>query len=176
MSETPILTRRGFLKVSGSGGVAAAAALIPIASVHAQPAEPTATGVSLPYPEKSIGAAKQLTVEAPLQFTYPDEGSPCVAVKLGRPTPGGVGPERDVVAYSTLCTHMGCPTVFDGKTKTFKCPCHFSEFDAERAGQMICGQATENLPRILLRYDTGTDAIAAVGVEGLIYGRQANVL
>ena len=32
----------------------------------------------------------------------------------------------------------------------FKCPCHFSVFDAEMHGQMICGQATENLPRIQL--------------------------
>ena len=35
----------------------------------------------------------------------------------------------------------------------FKCPCHFSMFDAEKGGQMICGQATENLPRIVLRYN-----------------------
>jgi arsenite oxidase small subunit len=41
---------------------------------------------------------------------------------------------------------------------------------------MVCGQATEELPRIVLKYDAKTDAISAVGVEGLIYGRQANVL
>ena len=176
MSEPQILTRRGFLKLSGTGGAVAAATLIPIMPAQAQPATAPHTGTTLPYPVKSIAVAQKLTADTPLQFAYPDNASPCTAVKLGHPVPGGVGPVHDIVAYSTMCTHMGCPTVFDNKTKTFKCPCHFSEFDAEKAGQMICGQATENLPRILLRYDASSDAISAVGVEGLIYGRQANIL
>ena len=54
--------------------------------------------------------------------------------------------------------------------------CHFSMFDAEKAGQMIVGQATENLPRVRLHYDEKTGTVSAVGMEGLIYGRQANVL
>lgn len=41
---------------------------------------------------------------------------------------------------------------------------------------MITGQATEDLPRILLRYDAEDDSITAIGVDGLIYGRQANIL
>jgi arsenite oxidase small subunit len=49
-------------------------------------------------------------------------------------------------------------------------------FDAEHAGQMISGQATEDLPRILLNYDEKTDTVSAVGIDGLLYGRQANIL
>ena len=49
-------------------------------------------------------------------------------------------------------------------------------FDAEKAGQMVCGQATENLPRIVLDYDAKTDTVTAVAVDGLIYGRQSNIL
>jgi arsenite oxidase small subunit len=49
-------------------------------------------------------------------------------------------------------------------------------FDAEKGVQMICGQATENLPRVRLEYDAKAGTVAAVAVEGLIYGRQANVL
>ena len=49
-------------------------------------------------------------------------------------------------------------------------------FDAEKGGQMICGQATENLPRIELRYNAKDSSITAVGVNGLLYGRQSNVL
>ncbi len=37
-------------------------------------------------------------------------------------------------------------------------------FDAEKAGQMICGQATENLPRIVLKYNDKDDAVTAVAV------------
>jgi arsenite oxidase small subunit len=41
---------------------------------------------------------------------------------------------------------------------------------------MVCGQATENLPKIELKYDSGTDSFKAVGVNGLIYGRASNIL
>ena len=40
---------------------------------------------------------------------------------------------------------------------------------------MVCGQATEDLPRIALEYDAKSDSVTAVGVDGLIYGRQANI-
>ena len=176
MSDAKIISRRGFLKLSGTGGVAAAATLIPIRPAQAETGSAALTRATLPYPVKPIASAEKFSADTPMQFSYPDDASPCTAIKLGHPVPGGAGPERDIVAYSNMCTHMGCPTVFDNKTKTFKCPCHFSEFDAEKAGQMICGQATENLPRILLRYDANTRAISAVGVDGLLYGRQANLL
>ena len=42
--------------------------------------------------------------------------------------------------------------------------------------RMICGQATENLPQVVLQYDAKSDTVTAVAVEGLIYGRQANIL
>jgi arsenite oxidase small subunit len=71
---------------------------------------------------------------------------------------------------------MGCPVAYDADSKTFKCGCHFSMFDAEKSGQMVCGQATENLPRIKLEYDAKTDSVHASGVDGLIYGRQSNIL
>ena len=111
-----------------------------------------------------------------VNFSYPDPSSPCVALRMGAAVPGGIGPNKDIVAYSILCTHMGCPVQYEGGTKVFKCACHFSMFDAENGGQMVCGQATEDLPRVLLDYDAKTDTVSAVGVDGLIYGRQANIL
>lgn len=97
-------------------------------------------------------------------------------IKMGAPVPGGVGPEKDIVAYSTLCSHMGCPVAYDQKKRIFICPCHFSTFDAEMAGQMVCGQATEDLPQIVLQYNAKDDTVSAVAVNGLIYGRQSNIL
>jgi arsenite oxidase small subunit len=166
------VSRRIFLKISGAGAIGGAAA---VASGPAHAATDTSR-TTLPYPRQAVGAAAKMAVNAPVNFTYPDAASPCTAVKLGRPVPGGVGPDRDIVAYSTLCTHMGCPVAFDSGTNTFKCGCHFSIFDAEKAGQMVCGQATEDLPRIRLEFDQRSGTVNAVGVDGLIYGRQANVL
>ncbi|MFZ1909421.1 MAG: arsenate reductase (azurin) small subunit [Burkholderiales bacterium] len=166
------ISRRSFLKL-GTGAVATGtvAAVAP-GVAEAKPTDTSRT--TLPYPKKHVGSASHLA--RPLAFSYPDAASPCLAIKTGAAVPGGVGPERDIVAYSTQCTHMGCPLAYDADTRTFKCGCHFSMFDAEKEGQMICGQATEDLPRITLEYDNKTGRITAVGVDGLIYGRQANVL
>ena len=42
---------------------------------------------------------------------------------------------------------------------------------------MICGQATENLPRIVLSYDAKAAGRSPPSAStGLIYGRQANLL
>lgn len=172
MSEN--VSRRSFLKISGATAVGSAAVIVPAPSQAAAAVDTSKT--QLPYPRKRVGAAGQMQASAPLNFTYPDPASPCVAVKLGAPVPGGVGPDRDIVAFSSLCTHMGCPVAFEAGTNTFKCGCHFSMFDAEKGGQMICGQATENLPRVRLEFEPKSGSVTAVGVDGLIYGRQANVL
>ena len=58
-----------------------------------------------------------------------------------------------------MCTHMGCPVAYDAEQRVFKCGCHFSMFDAEKGGQIVCGQATENLPRIVLNYNSNDDTV-----------------
>jgi len=178
---TEKVSRRIFLKVAGTSVAGVGAAVTPVGHAMAagsdQAAIQAAAGMAvLPYPKTSIGKAKTMQVNSPVSFNYPDADSPCVAIKMGQPVAGGVGPDGDIVAYSNLCTHMGCPLMYDPKTRRFKCPCHYSMFDPEKSGQMICGQATEDLPQIQLSYDAASDTIHAVAVTGLIYGRQANVL
>lgn len=168
------LSRRIFLKSSGAAAIGGAGLAIGTSPAQAQPAAPT--GTTLNYPRQTVGKAAAMPVNQAVNFTYPDSSSPCVALRMGTPVPGGVGPNKDIVAFSSLCTHMGCPVSYDGGTRTFKCGCHFSIFDPENGGQMVCGQATEDLPRVLLAYDPATDTVNAVGIDGLIYGRQANVL
>lgn len=165
-------SRRDFFKVGGlAAGVGAAA--VGLAPGTAEAAEARTT---LPYKPARVAKAKGMKVNEPVGFAYPDPASPCMAVKLGAAVPGGVGPDRDIVAYSILCTHQGCPTAYDRKDGCFKCPCHFSIFDAEKGGQMVCGQSPSRLPRIVLQYDAKDDAVTAVAVDGLIYGRSANIL
>ena len=171
-----VLTRRQFFKISG--GVAAGAGLATGAlpnTALAAPA-PDAGLTQLPYPRKALGTAASMKTGESVTFTYPDDSSPCTVVRMKGPVENGVGPGRDIVAYSTLCTHKGCPVAFDATSGCFKCPCHFSTFDAEKAGQMICGQATENLPRVVLDYDATAGTLTAVAIDGLIYGRQSNIL
>jgi arsenite oxidase small subunit len=170
------LSRRHFFKISGgiAAGAGVVAGVIPDAALAASAAD--AGNTVLPYPRKALGTADKMAVGQAIAFTYPDGSSPCTVIRMGSPVEGGVGPGRDIVAYSTLCTHMGCPVSYDTKSRCFKCPCHYSTFDAEKGGQMVCGQATEDLPRIVLDYNASTGAVTAVAVSGLIYGRQSNIL
>jgi arsenite oxidase small subunit len=168
-----LVSRREFLKFTG--GVAAGAAAVPTTAVAAAPAAGAGDAV-LPYKAKVVGKAGALGVNQAAAFTFPDASSPCALLKMGTPVAGGVGPNQDIVAYSTMCTHMGCPVSYDSAQRVFRCPCHFSIFDAERAGEMVCGQATENLPRIVLKYNDKDDSVTAVAVVGLLYGRQSNIL
>lgn len=173
--ENAKLNRRFFLKSGGTAAAVVGSVVIPIHSAQAAPAA-DAGSTLLPYPKSAVGKAAGMPVNQVVNFSYPDASSPCVAIRMGSPVTGGVGPNKDIVAYSLLCTHMGCPVAYEGSTKTFKCGCHFSVFDPENSGQMVCGQATENLPMIRLNYDASTDTVNATGVDGLIYGRQANIL
>jgi arsenite oxidase small subunit len=164
------LSRRDVLKLSG-GAAASAAALAGAAA----PAE-AQTQANRGYPATAVGHAAELKTGVTVAFNYPDAASPCVLLKTGSAAPGGIGPQQDIVAFSVLCTHRGCAVAYDSSARTFKCPCHFSIFDPEKGGQLVCGQATVNLPQIALDYDAAADRIIAVGVEGLIYGRVANLL
>jgi arsenite oxidase small subunit len=171
----PNLGRRRFLRTGGAAAVAGAAlAGTGFAGATEPEVRPGAT--TLPYPREAIGKAGALKENVPVAFNYPDNDSFCQIIKTGKKVPGGIGPNGDIVAFSTQCTHNGCPLSYDKDARTFKCGCHFSIFDPEMAGQMVDGQATENLPRILLEHDTKDDTLYAVAVEGLIYGRQCNLL
>ena len=86
-----------------------------------------------------------------------------------------VGPEGDIVAFSTLCPHKGFPLAYVAADKTLNCPGHYSRFDCEKGGQEIFGHATQNLPQFRLRVDSAGD-IHAEAVDELIYGRLSNVL
>ncbi|MHA6847967.1 arsenate reductase (azurin) small subunit [Ralstonia syzygii] len=170
------VTRRQFLKVAGSAAAGASVAESIVSPAQAAPVQADMGRTTLPYVPKTIAHVGQLRVNVPVSFAYPDASSPCVVLKMGAPVPGGVGPDRDIVAFSTLCTHMGCPVTYDANARAFKCPCHFSIFDPEKAGQMVTGQATENLSMIVLEYGAKDGSVKAVAIEGLIYGRQSNLL
>lgn len=175
--ENVKLSRRCFLK---SGGAAAAVVgttlVVPLQNANAAASAAMAGSTTLPYPRSAVGKANSMPLNQASSFSYPDTSSPCYVIRMGHAVPGGVGPNDDIVAYSGMCTHMGCPVAYDSASRTFKCGCHFSIFDPENGGQMVCGQATEDLPRIKLEYDAKTDSVHAIGIDGLIYGRQSNIL
>lgn len=173
MSET---SRRRFLQVTALSSVAAIPQIVDPIGRQAQAAPSDhSSSARLPYPRAAICKLGDVTVDKPVNFSYPDPQSPCLLIKAGKPIPGGIGPGQDLLAYSLLCPHQGCAVNYDTEDAVFRCPCHFSKFDAEKKGQMICGQATGPLPKIEIVHDEKSGQIMAQGVGGLIYGRQANI-
>jgi len=125
------------------------------------------------YPRLRVASLKGLRVNRPVSFMYPLKDQPNALVDMGHKVPGGVGPKRSIVAFSTLCQHMGCPVVYSRSLREFVCPCHQSRYDAERLSSIVQGVATRALPRVLLQVRNG--AVYAVGVDGLIYGYRTNL-
>ncbi|ETW96458.1 MAG: hypothetical protein ETSY2_46355, partial [Candidatus Entotheonella gemina] len=131
------------------------------------------------YPRQKIGELSRLRTDQPIIFSYPDTGPGAIsmAVKLGVRAGGGIGPEQDVVAFNSLCTHMGGPMIgsYQKADKALgPCPFHQTTFDLTKHGMVISGHATESLPQVLLELEGGD--IYAAGVLGLIFGRHDNLV
>jgi arsenite oxidase small subunit len=156
------ISRRALLR-GGAGGVAGVA-LLGVEGAEA---------ASRSYPQLRVVSLSKLRVNRPVSFDYPLEDQPSVLLDLGRSVPKGVGPKESIVAYSTLCQHMGCPVEYRRATREFVCPCHQTQYDPERVGSIIQGLALRPLPRVQLRIQDG--AVWAVGVDGLIYGYRTNL-
>ena len=130
-------------------------------------------------------------------FHYPFEGTPCFLIDLGRPTvqnvalrteggasyewPGGVGPQRSIVAYSAICSHrLTYPTrqisfisYRDASTaspvsrpNTIHCCSEHSQYDPASGARVLKGPAPQPLSAILLEYDPATDGLYALGTLG----------
>lgn len=155
------LSRRGFVQVSAATGAVARPIL-----AHASSMMPDGK----PWPSIKVGNANQLSAGKPISFNYPDAGSPAWLLKLKAPAYEGIGPDRSIVAFSGICTHMGCPVAFKGGR--FICPCHYSMFDPAKNGVPYQGLASDYLPQIKLRIDAASGDIHADGMSGLIWGRQ----
>ena len=55
--------------------------------------------------------------------------------------------DREVVAFSQKCTHLGCVVYYEADHDRWHCPCHEGNFDT-RTGQVISGPPTRPLGRI----------------------------
>jgi ubiquinol-cytochrome c reductase iron-sulfur subunit len=85
--------------------------------------------------------------------------SQTLLIRLG---PGEYRPRRgredwavgDVVAFSKVCTHAGCPVgLYEAETHRLFCPCHQSVFAVLDAAEPTSGPATRPLPQLPLTVD-----------------------
>ena len=146
---SPEEPRRGFLVASINGlmGLITVALALPSAayllggSKSKRPADWVAAG---DIGKLEVGAPEQVVFERVRRDGWKTvtEKASAWMVKTG---------DKDVVAYSPICTHLGCAVSWDGAAKNFACPCHTSSFGTD--GKVLAGPA----PRALYRFDIKLD-------------------
>ncbi|HVK19612.1 MAG TPA: Rieske 2Fe-2S domain-containing protein [Fimbriiglobus sp.] len=106
-----------------------------------------------PFPRTRIATVAELESRQVVEFRYPDEHEPCLALCLG---PGRY------VAYGQKCTHLACAVVPHLDRGELHCPCHNGFFEAND-GRPIAGPPRRPLP--LVRLEVQGDEVFATGVE-----------
>ena len=130
--------------------------------------------VGTPIHQSELEIGDLLNAEPEIIFADDDNGEPLVegvdlqvakskgAVILLRMEPGDIKPGKGretwsvngIVAYSKICTHVGCPISLNERTTHhLLCPCHQSTFDLADSGRVIFGPAARPLPQLPLAVD-----------------------
>lgn len=132
--------------------------------------------VTSAYARQAIARLDHLQPGVPITSRYPTEDIENILVMLNEEAGAGIGPERNIVAFNTICPHMGgYMGEFDFKPEHSvlgPCALHLSTFDLSRHGMIVSGHATASLPQITLELDG--DDIIATGVMGLFFGHSRN--
>jgi ubiquinol-cytochrome c reductase iron-sulfur subunit len=114
------------------------------------PAAVAAGGIATVWPEHAVG----------------DEISAVILVRLSAgladaPTNTDWVIDGDLLAYSKVCTHAGCPVaLFRERENALFCPCHQSTFDARRGAEPTFGPAARRLPQLPLGVDAEGHLVA----------------
>jgi len=112
-----------------------------------------------------IGAMVSAVPEGIVEVTH-EEGNlnerakaPVVVVRMApddiRSQQGEGWDYQGILAYSKICTHVGCPiALYQQRTKHLLCPCHQSTFDLADSGVPIFGPAARRLPQLAVSVDS----------------------
>jgi arsenite oxidase small subunit len=132
--------RRGFLTGVGVTVAGAAGTALAQGKGGAKTGGKTVASALVTYPATRLGNVKDLKVNVPLAVAYPDKDAPGVLLKLGKRVSGGVGPDGDIVGFTTVCPHAGFPLGYRAGDRTLHCPGHYSVFDVEMGGSKPGGR------------------------------------
>ncbi|RXZ70767.1 ubiquinol-cytochrome c reductase iron-sulfur subunit [Agromyces albus] len=121
------------------------------------------SGVAIKASDVTIGSAFHVIPEGLTDLEHGKlEEKAKAAVLLMRLEPDELNqtPEREswsyegIVAYSKICTHVGCPVaLYEQHTHHLLCPCHQSQFDVANHCKVIFGPAKRPLPQLPIAVD-----------------------
>jgi len=108
-----------------------------------------------------VGSIVHIMPEGIEEVDHPLEERAKAAVLLIRLEPELLNDEsrpgsyQGIVAYSKICTHMGCPVaLYEQQTHHLLCPCHQSTFDLTDNCKVIFGPAKRALPQLPITVDS----------------------
>src|SRR5262245_17839761 len=104
-------------------------------------------------PRKRICTVAELEELRAVEFRYPDDHEPCLALCLG---------SGRYVAYGQKCSHLACAVVPKLERGELRCPCHNGSFEVE-GGRPVAGPPRRPLPLVTLEVSDG--AVYATGSE-----------
>jgi ubiquinol-cytochrome c reductase iron-sulfur subunit len=175
------LQRRGLLVRLGVGALGALgiAALFPLRSLGPRPGRglkqtPWTAGTRLveetnrPVRPGDVSLGGLLTVFPEDRVDAAD--APALLIRTEeRSTPDGT--PAGLVAYSKLCTHLGCPVgLYQSRENLLLCPCHQSSFDVLDGARPVFGPATRPLPELALGVDDEGFLVARGDFSGPVGG------
>jgi Rieske Fe-S protein len=187
------MERRDFLRTCALLGGAASLAPCATASADAPPRYYAKTRL-IDIHGAPIRVAN-LAVDANYVFHYPYAATPCFLLKLGRRAAGGeelrredgatyawaggVGPGRNLVAFSAICAHkLAYPTrdvsfirfqknrSATSRGDVIHCCADHSVYDPFAGARVVAGPAPQPLAAIVLVHDSAKDEVYAMGTIG----------
>jgi ubiquinol-cytochrome c reductase iron-sulfur subunit len=120
------------------------------------------TGLPIKASDVTIGSVFHVIPEGMLDSEHMLEEKAKAAVLLMRLDPKDLNPAKGhenwgydgIVAYSKICTHVGCPVaLYEQQTHHLLCPCHQSTFDVSNNCEVIFGPAARALPQLPISVD-----------------------
>jgi ubiquinol-cytochrome c reductase iron-sulfur subunit len=177
-----ILTRRHVLVRMGTAAVAAlgVALVFPIRSLGPRPGKgfkstPYRAGVRLVTPDGVPIRAADISVDGivtafPQGHTHAAD-APTLLIRPNEPVKARPGREDwtpdNLVAYSKLCTHVGCPVgLYQAGEHLLLCPCHQSTFEVLDGARPVFGPATRSLPQLPIEVDDDGIVVAMGDFSG----------
>jgi ubiquinol-cytochrome c reductase iron-sulfur subunit len=120
-----------------------------IALVRPEDQEPGSMMTVFPFRESDRGNEEALL----RALRAPDTPVMLIRLRPGTPIVPRPGQEDwhygDYVAFSKICTHLGCPTsLYESQTNRILCPCHQSQFQATEDARPVFGPAGRPLPQL----------------------------
>ncbi len=188
------MDRRQFVASCSSGITClSAAAALPAFAADARPRPYARALLTNEYGDPL--KASQLRAQTNYVFHYPFEATPVFLLKLGEPAlpqtlvtrsmdsytwPGGVGPARNIVAFSAICAHqLVYPTpqvsfISFRKNRAQKgvadnlihCCAEQSQYDPAQGAKVMHGPAEQPLCAVLLEHDPKADTVTAYATLG----------